>query len=83
VASSRRTTSPGEPTGNAMKPRIQCVLTHWMSGFRASFEQRAVRFSGLSGSAGRPEGVAADKAQEPGLGIRVVGYLDPGTVLAG
>ena len=25
-----------EPNGNAMKPRIQCVLTHWMSGFTAS-----------------------------------------------
>jgi hypothetical protein len=21
---------------NVVKPRIQCVLTHWMSGFRAS-----------------------------------------------
>jgi hypothetical protein len=23
----------GRPFGNAMKPRIQCVRTHWMSGF--------------------------------------------------
>ena len=24
-----------------MKPRIQCVLTHWMSGFRASGSMNA------------------------------------------
>ena len=32
---------------------------------------------------GRPEGVAADEAQQPGLGSGVLGHLDPGPVLAG
>ena len=31
---------------------------------------------------GRPEGVAADEAQQPGLGLGVLGHLDPGPVLA-
>src|SRR6266480_4023869 len=31
---------------------------------------------------GRPEGVAADEAQQPGLGFGVLGHLDPGPVLA-
>ena len=30
------TLQAGWPFGSAMKPRIQCVLTHWMSGFMAS-----------------------------------------------
>ena len=35
------------------------------------------------GSAARPEGVAADETQHSGLGVRAVGYLDPGAELAG
>jgi hypothetical protein len=45
-----------------------------------------VLLSVLPGAAGlppRPERVPADEAQQPGLGIRVTGYLDPGAVLAG
>ena len=56
-------------------------LRGWLTTVTGRICLDALRRRGCS--APRPEWVPADETQQPGLGIRIAGYLDPGAVLAG